>query len=575
MNKDINRREFLNYSFAAAVMWAGKDIPASLGSRTDRESMASLFNINRNCPPGSAFPQSVASGDPQPHGIVLWTRISPQRVPVKDRRSKVKVAYEIARDTTFRRPILRGVVETDASRDYAVKTQVNGGWRLSPFQTYYYRFIYGGCATRVGRFKTLPAPNARISKVRFAYLSCQDYTNGYYTALDHLANENVDFVAHLGDYIYETVHDPSFQNNQVRPIKLPSGRDRAETLADYRFLYQKYRTDANLQRVHERFAFISIWDDHEFANDCYRDYDTDTAVEKQNYAPARRQAANQAWAEYIPAGVPFDSKEGPLESLRIYRSLAFGNLMELVMTDERLYRDGPPCGLDTSKRYFTPGCGKEKAPGRTMLGNTQRSWFLDKMKKSPRTWKIWGNETMFMQFKMLNTYMQALFPAKAKQLPPGTGGVYVNLDQWDGYQAERTNIVRELKSAKIKNMAVITGDLHSFIAGYLKENFDNPLDQPVGVCFMGGSVTSSNFAEIALVGGYLPVPPVGAFTTAVKASNPHIQYFNSETHGYNLIEVTPQQLTCTMKAVNTIKAPKAALFTLKTFRVPRNKVQIL
>ena len=556
----MDRRTFLKYSLATSVvMWAGDEIPKHLG--LEQADIKGLFSIEPAIAAESVFPQSVASGDPQPNGITLWTRLAPQV-------STAKVAIEISTSPAFSGQLLRGVtVTTDAKQDYTVKARISS-LKLKPFQTYYYRFIYKGVASRTGRFKTLPRPNANIGKVRFAYVSCQDYTNGYYNAFAYLANEEVDFVVHLGDYIYETVSDPSFQKSQVRPIKLPSDRVRAETLEDYRFLYKTYKSDPNLQRVHERFAFINIWDDHEFANDAYQVFDTDSTDQKKNRDPKRRQAANQAWFEYTPISVPFNPSKGPLQSLSIYRSFAFGNLMELVMTDERLYRDGPPCGLETNQRYLTPGCANRTNPNRTMLGKTQREWFLDKILKSPRIWKVWGNQVMVMQLKVLGEFASIV-------LGKPTPDLFITLDQWDGYPTERTQLLTTLRDAQVKNFVTITGDFHTFVAGYQKVNFDKLLEPPVGVCFMGGSITSSNVAEKPSFGGSgLSIPPIEQITQVLRASNPHVKYFNSATHGYNLIEVTPQALTCTMKAVDTIKKPQAKLNTLKVFRVPRDQVLI-
>ena len=422
-----------------------------------------------------------------------------------------------------------------------------------------------------------------------AILPARTTQNGYYNALKYLAEEDVDYVVHLGDYIYETTGAESFQGGgpPERQFVLPSGRQRAETLADYRFLYKKYKTDPDLQRLHERYATINIWDDHEFANDCYRVYDSDTENESQNRDPQRRQDANRAWAEYVPAGVPYEAEKGALEEIRIYRSFVFGNLMELVMTDERLYRDGPPCGLGTADKYLTPGCGDEEAPGRTMLGETQKEWFLDRVMNSSRLWKIWGNETMVMQLKLLNSYVNAVgrerlaaalegkteLPQYPADQLPSDASVYVNLDQWDGYQAERREIAGAVKAGGVENFVTITGDLHTYLAGYLKENFDDPADEPIGTCFMAGSVTSSNLVELATRVG-IPAPTAEDLSAAFKASNPHIEFFNSSTHGYNVVEVTPEQLTCTMWAVNTIRFPEAALYPLRQFRVPAGSVEI-
>ena len=562
MGKQFTRRDFLKYSLATSVVvWTGEAIPRLLGMGQSKEKK--LFTIAAASAASPTFPQSVASGDPQTNGITLWTRIIPQSAPAK-------VAFQVSSDPSFSKVIVMGLAFTDQTRDYTAKIRLKSRV-LQPFTTYYYRFIFNNTTSPTGRFKTLPAQNANVERVRFGYISCQDYTNGYFTALNYLANEDIDFVVHLGDYIYETVGDPSFQRG-IRPLQLPNGQPRAQTLEDYRFLYHTYRSDQNLQRLHEKFAFISIWDDHEYANDSYKEYNTDTTSETQNYTPKRRQAANQAWAEYTPTSVPFFREKDSTSSLQIYRTFTFGKLMELVMTDERLYRDGPPCGLQTSQRYITTDCPGRSNPSRTMLGLTQRQWFLNKVRNSSCIWKVWGNEVMTMQLKVLSPFATAL-------LGTTTPDIFVSLDQWDGYPAERALIFSTLKKSGVKNLVTITGDLHTYVAGYQRINFDTPFapntvpEDAVSVEFVVGSVTASNFSESgspAPGGGSLP--PIDAITNILQKSNPHIQYFNSATHGYNLVEVTPSALTCTLKAVSTVVTPEGKLSTLKVFRVPRDQV---
>jgi alkaline phosphatase D len=559
----LSRRTFLGFSFAAAVTWCvGESVPAAAGTPDD---VARLFAVrSRTAAAAQAaaevFPLSVGSGDPVPDGIVLWTRVDAAAAG-----QAPQVAYEIAADDAFAAPVVRGVTSAEAAHDWTVKVRITEPAALRPGQTYFYRFIVGGTASRTGRFRTLPV--GEVASIRFGYISCQDFGNGYYTALRHLADEDVDFVVHLGDYIYESTGDPSFQANQVRTVKLPSGNARAETLDDYRALYQIYRSDPDLQRLHERFAMVQIWDDHEFANDSYGAFDTDSGDEQANFAPDRKLASVRAWAEYSMSGVAFDAGRGPIDAVRIYRTLKVGNLMDLVLTDERSFRDRPPCGLDTLRRYLTPGCAERLSPERTMLGAEQRAWFIDQVTSSTATWKVWGNEVMCMQLKLINLYLQALFPT----LP--NLEVFLNLDQWDGFPAERTKILTAVKG--VDNFVAITGDLHSFGAGYLRPNFDNPLQQPVGISLLGGSVTSSNFVEqISFgVGGRL-VPPESELTWALRGSNPHLRYFNSAAHGYVIMEADHSGMRCTMKAVRTVRATEADLLTLRVFGVPEGRVRL-
>jgi alkaline phosphatase D len=550
----FTRRDFLKYSLATSVtLWVGHELSQLLNSKHQR-----LFEIEAANAAVPLFPQSVASGDPQPSGIVLWTRVAGQSGPIQ-------VAFQVASDSTFDTVVLSGVADTDDSRDYTVKVQLSTPV-LTPYTTYYYRFIFNNTSSPVGRFKTLPRPDATLDKIRFGYITCQDYTNGYYNALRYLADEDIDFVVHLGDYIYETSADPSFQTGQVRNLILPSGAPAAKDLQDYRFLYQTYNSDPDLQKLRENFAFITIWDDHEFANDCYQLNTPDQNPPLSQ--PTLRQQANQAWAEHSPVGVTFYGDRDPLSSLLIYRSFVFGDLLELIMTDERLYRDGPPCGLTTNQRYIAPPCANLANPQRTMLGTRQKRWFLAKLRNSSRIWKIWGNEVMTMQLKI----SAAIAATAGITLPVD---LFVTLDQWDGYPVERSEIFQAVKAAGIKNFVTITGDLHTFVAGYQKVDFNNSNDAPVGVEFVVGSVTSSNFSESSALGpGGTPLPPISVITALLQASNRHLEYFNSATHGYNVVEVRRDALTCTLKAVSTVKTQDATLSTLKTFQVPRDQVLI-
>ncbi|MBW4472402.1 MAG: alkaline phosphatase D family protein [Stenomitos rutilans HA7619-LM2] len=559
----MDRRSFLKYSLAAGVVvWAGREIPALLG--LDQLEIDKLFAVEPVNAATNLFPQSVASGDPRSRGITLWTRLAAQA------SRQVRVAFEVSEDAGFGAiATLRGVAKTNKAKDYTVKISLDRN-ELKPSTTYYYRFLYDGTASQTGRFKTLPAPNADLDKVRFAYINCQDYTNGYYNAYRFLAGEDLDFIVFLGDYIYETVGDTSFQRG-VRPIALPSGQPSASTLADYRFLYQTYNSDPDLQSIREKFAFITIWDDHEFANDCFKVNAPDQVPFRK---PELRQTATKAWAEYTATSVPFEETEKPLEAIQIYRSFKVGKLLELVMTDERLYRNGPPCDDLTaqnqtylsSRRTIVPDCPGRNAPDRTMLGLKQRQWFLKQITTSSRTWKIWGNEVTTMQLKVLSAFATQL-------LGSPTPDLFITLDQWDGYPVERSLLFKTLSEAGVKNFVTITGDLHTFIAGYQRVNFDSPTDPPIGVEFVVGSTTSSNFAEQNSPSG-TPSVPIDILTQVLRGSNPHIQYFNSATHGYNLVEVTPEALTCTFKVVSDILKPGGTLSTLKAFRVPRDQVLI-
>jgi alkaline phosphatase D len=555
----MDRRSFL---MAGVGVGAGRLWPRVPAEIIPIGSSASLFSGRQSAATPAVFPQSVASGDPSPNGIILWTRLSPVATPAG---STAVLTWQVSKTPNFDNVdiVLQGTQTVSGASDFTAKVVLSNP-ALQPWTLYYYRFGFEGILSNTGRFKTLPSPAANLPVLRIGYVSCQDYSNGYYTALAALAAEPLDYVVHLGDYIYET----RAETGVVRVVPpFPSGSPIATTLEDYRHLYRTYRSDASLQRLHENFAVMAIWDDHEFGNDAYQVYLPDQPNPTQP-KPEQRQAANQAWSEYA-ASVSFDPRLSPQNSLQIYRSFRFGTLAELVLTDERLYRDGPPCGLEPLDRYVTSGCAEMHNPARTMLGATQRSWFIDRMLSSGANWKLWGNELMNMSLKILN----------------GPKDIYLGLDSWDGYPAERASLLQTL--AGVSNLVAITGDIHSFAAGYMKSSYDSINEPRLGIEFVGGSVTSANFVEAVQsfrgTSTSAPVPPKllkqafpsGLFSLLALVMNPELEFFNSDAHGYNVLEMTPEMLTCTMKSVSTIKEPTAAVSTLASFVVPSGQRRII
>jgi alkaline phosphatase D len=561
--------------------------------------------------PGIGFPQSVASGDPTSTGAMLWTRVDPAVSPGLDgsrvnpglvqwiqnpdpnpREDVIEairqgrfVQFEISERADFSRIVLSGFAPIYQDYDHIVKVDVNG--RLRPQTTYFYRFITrSGHVSRTGRFKTLPTPGASVGAVRFGYVCCADYTNGYYNAYRFLAEEELDFVIHLGDYVYESVGDPSYQNPLPdRQIHLPSGRSKAFTLEDYRTLYKTYRSDPDLQRLHEKHAMIAIWDDHEFANDTY--FPAVAPDDSLESDPPRRLTANRVWFEYMPARVIFDETQTFDRSIRIYRSFTFGNLAEFVFTDQRLYRSAHPCGeKEMGERYISPGCPRMNDPNQTMLGSKQKTWFLDKMKSSTAIWKVWANEVQFTPLKLF--------------------GQYLNLDAWDGYAGERRLLTETLKKNGIRNWITITGDLHTFEANLIHTNYSGEFGDPaVGVELMVGSVTSSNLKEMVeqLITGHIsgsnPLPhsvveklitaaygPVSSLSESaleeairrlsllITMQNPWIKRFESTTHGYAVMELTRDKATWRAYAVSTIKSRNARKTLLYECEIPQNQSRL-
>ena len=449
----MDRRQFLKYSGFITVSAATVGLSACGGSSKPQQDGSSA-------PAASGawqFAQSVASGDPRPDSIMLWTRAVPPgldgvaavpsaadvaiRLLLTDADNSASIGSNAALSGT---PLVDTTLSVQTQFDNTVRHKVTG---LSAAKTYYYQFVAGDTRSNVGQFKTAPASDADVAQLQFAYMTCQDWSINHWGAFSNIvANETLDFIVHVGDYIYETVGE-AFQVGSVEArheaLVLPdgaylsgnSGAKYASTLADYRYLYKKYRTDTRLQAMHERYAFIAIWDDHEFSDDCWQDaitYDgTFNADGSDLHQPQRRRGANQAWFEYMPADVTLDQNTTSFQNIQIYRSFQFGKLAQMVMTDERLYRSdhvipestiNPATGLPLGRigsRYLVQEdvfntVEAEKMAGGVkigmdplaicgMLGTTQRAWWMDQMKSATSTWKLWGNEVSLMRMGLDGT----------------------------------------------------------------------------------------------------------------------------------------------------------------------------
>lgn len=441
MTHSTSRRRFLRNSGFLGLSIAGTGLAGCNNSST-----------GSHLPPaaqGNAwqFPQSVASGDPRPDAIVLWTRIvpagldaaqtttqtSPQSVQL--RITATSHNSQLGTDTALSGPLVLDTwVALNPEHDGTLRHKVTG---LQPGTVYFYQFTAGTVRSRIGRFKTAPATSSSPAALNFAVLTCQDWSVNHWAAYEDVAQQDLDFFIHMGDYIYETV-GKSFQVGSVESrhtalvlpngTALPDGGQYATTLADYRYLYKMYRSDPRLQAVHERFAMIAMWDDHEFSDDCWGDSETyDNGSTTDNvHQPARRRQANQAWYEFMPADVVYDnSPASTFYNVRLYRDFQFGTLAHLVMTDERLYRadhlipegtvnpaTGQPLG-SIGSRYFVPETllaateaqkiaaapqlGKDSMALVSMLGKTQRDWWMRTLSNATSTWKLWGNEVSLLK----------------------------------------------------------------------------------------------------------------------------------------------------------------------------------
>lgn len=393
------------------------------------------------------FPQSVASGDPKPDSIILWTRVLPSGAAVTDAASadvaiRLKVtsadnASFLGSDTALVgnavAPAFEADLDVPAYVDYdgTVRHKLTG---LDDDTVYYYQFTAGTVRSKVGRFKTAPAASASRD-VKFAYMTCQDWSYNHWGVFDQLVADDVaapadlDFVVHLGDYIYETNNGGLAAQEALHAagITFPAGTafadgEYATEKADYRYLYKLYRSDARIQAMHERFPMVAVWDDHEFSDDSWSSFET---YDNKNVAQTeRRRNANQAWFEYMPADVTFQETNPSFLNIQLYRDLQFGQMVHLIMTDERLYKqdhlipestvlNGNELGrintrylapeatlkyVETVKNAASPNLGLI-----SILGATQRAWWKDKMLNSTATWKFWGNEVSLLRMGLNGT----------------------------------------------------------------------------------------------------------------------------------------------------------------------------
>jgi alkaline phosphatase D len=421
------------------------------------------------------FYHGVASGDPLSDRVILWTRVTTDS-------ASVNVSWTIATDTSMTNIVSSGNLTTDASKDYSVKVDVNG---LQPFTWYYYEFEAYGKKSIRGRTRTLPVGD--VDSLRFAIVSCADYTNGYYNAYAKIKERNDVFaVIHLGDYIYEYGGGTAPRNHEPTYEIL--------TLADYRMRHSHYKLDEDLMRLHQQYPFFSVWDDHETANNAW-------FGGAENHTPGsegdwfdRKAAGVRAYFEWMPLRLP-DLQD----TQRIYRKFRMGELIDLYMMDTRLI------GREEQG-------GSNQSPTRTLLGQQQFDWFVNGIDTSTARWQVMGQQVM-------------MAPLNANPLPFG-GPFYPNDDQWDGYPAERRKIWDTVLVNNIQNFVVLTGDIHTSWANDLPANNYNAGTGAgsAGVEFVATSVTSQ--------GSPLPVSQ-----SIIQNINPHMKFIDLSQHGYVLLDV--------------------------------------
>jgi alkaline phosphatase D len=455
--------------------------------------------------PKVSFIHGVASGDPLDDRVILWTRVSPDEAGLE----KVTVLCEVAQDPEFNIMVLSEPLVTGPERDYTVKFDAAG---LSSEQRYWYRFSVGEQVSPVGRALTLPMPGQYAERLRYAVCSCSSYPHGYFSVYRMIANRSdLDFVLHLGDYIYEYGQD-EYGDNAGRLLD-PSHE--IVVLDDYRRRYALYRQDSDLQAAHQLHPFITVWDDHETTDNSYKD-GANNHNEGEGEWSARKAQAIQAYFEWMPIRPPTIDEES------IYRAFSYGDLADFIMLDTR---------LEGRIKQLANPADPARAEQRDLLGQTQKDWFKHKLGTAQNTWKFVGQQVMFAQLQVLE--LQRLLPGvPTEDFSPL---IAINMDQWDGYPTEREEILDFVEDNAIKNLVVLTGDIHSSWANELHQSSavvtGGLLEEPLGVEFVTPSITSPGFPDGAaeLLSAVLPV------------ANPHMKYIELKTHGFILMDVNHQR----------------------------------
>jgi alkaline phosphatase D len=445
------------------------------------------------------FYHGVASGDPTPNAIVIWTRVT------GDDAGPVSGTWRMALDTNFTSVVQSGTFTADSTTDYCVKIDVTG---LQSNTWYFYEFTALGRNSLTGRTKT--APTGGVDQLRFAFVSCSNYPTGYFNAYDRIKDRNdVDAVLHLGDYIYEYAAGIT----AIRRDHLPTTE--IIKLSDYRQRYSSYRLDPSLRKLHQQYPFITVWDDHETANNSWMDGAENHTPGNEGPWINRKNAGQQAYEEWLPIRLPEAGNPN-----KIWRKMSYGNMADIFMLDTRLYGrtlQGARSVTDTAAH---------------LLGREQMEWLKTSLKNSTAKWKILGQQVMVGN---LNPFWQII-----------PGGLVLNDDQWDGYQAERKELYDFVLQNDIKNMIVLTGDIHTAWAmdlPYNQSTYNKATGQgSVGVEFVCTSVTSSSSP--------VPLDPLNGI---VYEALPHIKYVELHRKGYGILNLETLQAQADYYNVNTIE----------------------
>ncbi|WP_327356519.1 alkaline phosphatase D family protein [Streptomyces sp. NBC_01304] len=514
--RHLGRRRFLTVTGAAAALAFATNLPG----------MAHAAEMDAARIAEDPFTLGVASGDPLPGNVLLWTRLAPQPyapdggLPAE----RVTVQWELAHDERFRRIARRGSVTAHPEFAHSVHVEVD---HLGEDRVYFYRFRTGSWISPVGRTRTAPGRGDHSSELTLAAVSCQAYHDGYYTAYKHLAGDDVDVVFHLGDYLYEYAVNAVGGARNYTDRTLPAHYNRETvTLEDYRMRYGLYKSDPDLKAAHAAHPFVVTWDDHEVENN-YASGIPENDVPPEQFL-LRRAAAYRAYWE----NQPLRRRQAPEGAdAQLYRRLHWGRLAQFDILDTRQYRSDQAYGDGA----HIPGPESDD-PARTLTGATQERWLLDGWHSSRALWNVVPQQVTFAQRRLdLN--------AQAK----------VSMDAWDGYRASRDRILAGAAAIGIENLMVLTGDVHVGYAFDIKQDFDDPASRTVGTEIVATSISS----------GKDGADKPANWDTYMRA-NPHMKFYNGR-RGYAVVTLGLEQARADFKTVSAITSPGAPIATAASF----------
>ena len=499
----LSRRDLMK---VIGVLGAGAVVSPLVGRRLLADPMFDAY----------PFSMGVASGDPLPDGVVLWTRLAPKPLAGGGMpMANVKVGWEVGRDAAFKTIVQKGTEIARPELGHSVHVEVAG---LEPGRDYWYRFHAGDEVSQTGRTKTAPPAGAPVDRLRFAVCGCNNYEDGYFTAFRRMAEEQLDFIFHTGDYIYECNNGGPDDGLLRRHVG-----DELYTLVDYRNRYAQYKSDEDLIAAHASAPFIAAFDDHEVSDNYAGDFD------RWGTPPGvfvlRRAAAYQAYYETMPlraSALPTGSH------MRIYRRMHFGSLVDFNVLDTRQWRSHQACG-DGNKT----DCAEALDPVRTMMGPEQEKWLFDNLATVNATWTVIGQQV----------------PTFARDFGRGEGFGQFSMDKWDGYVPARSRLYARLQETRAPNPIVLSGDVHAHYGADLKADFTNPRSATIGVEFTNSSITTNGDGA-----------DVSGRWERLKALNPHLRY-HSARRGYISCTATPSTMQADFRILDKVSEPNRPVQT--------------